>query len=189
VKALLALGIEGDDLQVKLSGLVFHRVAVAAFLGELEYDFDVRRLLGVALVQGAVGVDAGKGLLDLLQELVGGRSVADDPVDLLAVLVDDELGRRRVDGELLEDRVPDLVAARGPVEDDVRVEEIGVFGVVIELLNQQFAGLSATRVKVDQDEFVLFLGFGQRLVEGSREDRGRLRGGERGAAVVPPLRP
>jgi hypothetical protein len=189
VKALLALGIEGDDLQVKLLSLVSHRVAVAAFLGELEYDFDVRRLLGVALVQGAVGVDAGKGLLDLLQELVGGRSVADDPVDLLAVLVDEELGRRALGLEPLVDRVPDLVDAVGAVDDEVLVEEIGVAGVVVELPDQQFAAPSATRVEIDEDELVLFLGFGQRLVEGSREDRGRLRGGERGAAVVPPLRP
>jgi hypothetical protein len=116
--------------------------------------------------------------LDLFQELVGRRSVADDPVDFLAVLVDEELGRRRVDAELLVDRIPDLVAAGSPIEDDVVVEKIGVLGIVVELLNQQFAGPSATREEVDEDELVLLLGLGQRLVEGARKDRGRLGGGE-----------
>jgi hypothetical protein len=131
-------------------------------------------------VQGGVGVDTGKGFLDPFQELVGRRAVADDPVDLLAVLVDEELGRRPADLESLEDGVPDLVAARGPVDDDVIVEEIGVFGIVVELLNQQSAAPSATRVEVDEDELVLFLCLGQRLFERAREDRGRLGGGEGG---------
>jgi hypothetical protein len=152
----------------------------AALLGQLEDDLDVRRLLGVPFSQGDVGVDAGQRLLDLFKEFVGGRPVADDPVDLFPVLVDEQIGRRRVDFEPLEDGVADLVAAAGAVDDEILVEEIGVFGVVVELLDQQFAAPSATRVEVDEDELVLFLGLGQRLVEGSREDRGRLGGGERG---------
>jgi hypothetical protein len=76
--------------------------------------------------------------------LVGRGAVADDPVDLLAVLVDEELGRRRVDMKSLVDRVADLVAGGGPIDDDLGVEEIGVFGIVVELLNQQSAAPSAT---------------------------------------------
>jgi hypothetical protein len=112
--------------------------------------------------------------------LVGRGAVADDPVDLLAVLVDEKIRRRRVDVKSLVDRVADLVAGRGPVDDDLSVEKIGVFGIVVELLNQQSAAPSATRVEVDENELVLFLGFGQRLVERSGEDRGRLGGGEGG---------
>jgi hypothetical protein len=119
-------------------------------------------------------------LLDLLQELVGRRAVADDPVDLVPVLVDEELGRRGIDLELLVNGVADLVAAGGAIKDDVLVEKIGVLGVVIELLDQQFAAPSATREEIDEDELVLFLGPGQRLVERPVHDLGRLGGRERG---------
>jgi hypothetical protein len=182
VRALLSLGIEGDDLLVELLALRFQcrGVAIAALLSQLKGDLDVGRFLGVALGQDKIGVDAGDGFLNLFQELVGGGAVADDPIDFLPVLVDEELRGRRVDAEFLVDRVADLIAARGPVEDDVFVEEIGVFRVVVELLNQQFAGPSATREKVDEDELVELLGLGQRLVEGAGEDRGRLGGGEGG---------
>ena len=182
VGALFPLGVEGDDLLVEFLGLRLQcgREPAAAFFGELEDDFDVLGLFGEALAQGEVSVDAGDRLLDLFQEFVGRGSVADDPVDLFPVLVDEELRGRRVDVVLLVDGVAVLVAAAGAIEDDVLVEEIGVFGVVVELLNQQFAGPSATRVEVDEDEFVLFLGLGQRLVKGSGEDRGRLGGGEGG---------
>jgi len=182
VGALFPLGVEGDDLLVEFLGLRLQRgrVPAAALFGELEDDFDVLGFFGEALAQGEESVDTGDRLLDLFQEFVGRWSVADDPVDLFPVLVDEELRGRRVDVVLLVDGVAVLVAAAGAVEDDVLVEEIGVFGVVVELLNQQFAGPSATRVEVDEDEFVLFLGLGQRLVEGSGEDRGRLGGGEGG---------
>jgi hypothetical protein len=77
-------------------------------------------------------------------ELVGRRAVADDPIDLVPVLVDKEFGRGALDLESLVDRVPDLVAAAGAVDDEIGVEEIGVLGIVVELLNQQSAASSAT---------------------------------------------
>jgi len=177
-----ASGVHGQDLLVELGGLLRQvvRVAVGALLGQLEGDLDVVGILGITVRQGEIGVGPGQGFLDLLQERVGRRSVADDPIDLFAVLVDEELGRRRPDVEPVEGRVAVLRVADGPVEDDARVEEIGVFGVVVELLNQQFAASSATREEIDEDELVLFLGFGQRLVERPGEDRRRLGGGERG---------
>ncbi|NTV81316.1 MAG: hypothetical protein HGA24_07835, partial [Candidatus Aminicenantes bacterium] len=163
-----AFEVHGQDLLIELRGPLRQvvRIAVGALLGQLEDDLDVCRLLGVAVVQGAVCIDAGERFLDLFQELVGRRSVADDPVDLFPVLVDEELGRRRPDVESLIGRVAVLFAPGGAIEDDALVEEIGVFGIVVELLNQQFAASSATREEVDEDELVLFLGLGQRLVEG-----------------------
>jgi len=178
----MAVEVERQDLLVELFGFGLHRrrVAAGALPGELEGDLDIVRGFGIARRQIAVGVDARERLLDLLQELVGRRAVADDPVDLFPVLVDEELGRRAADGESLVDGVADLVAAAGPIEDDVLVEEIGVFGIVVELLDQQSAAPSATREEVDEDELVLFLSLGQRLVEWSGEDRGRLSGGKGG---------
>jgi hypothetical protein len=176
-----ALEVHGQDLLVELGGPLCQlvRIAVGALLGQLEGGLDVRRLLGDAVVQGAVRVDPGEGFLDFLQELVGRRPISDDPVDLLPVLVDEELGRRRPDVEPFIGGVPVFFAPDGAIEDDALVEEIGVFGIVVELLNQQFTAPSATRVEIDENELVLFLGLGQRLVEGSREDRRRLCGGER----------
>jgi hypothetical protein len=176
-----AFEVHGQDLLIELRGPLRQvvRIAVGALLGQLEDDLDVRRLLGVAVVQGAVRIDAAERFLDLLEELVGRRSVADDPVDLFPVLVDEELGRRRLDVEPFVGRVAVLFAPDGAIEDDALVEEIGVFGIVVELLDQQFAAPSATREEIDKDELVLFLGLGQRLVEGPREDRRRLGGGER----------
>jgi len=177
-----AAEVHGQDLLVELFALRLELgfVAAGAFLSQLEDDLDVVRILGIAGREIPVGVDARQGLLDLLQELVGRRPVADDPVDLVAVLVDEELGRGGIDLVLLVDRVADLVAGGGPIEDDVLVEEIGVLGIVVKLLDQQFTESSATRVEIDEDELVLFLGLGQRLVEVSVEDRGCLGGGERG---------
>jgi hypothetical protein len=182
IRSRLAAEVHGQDLLIELLGLGLEvrRVAAGTLLGQLEDDLDVRRVLGVAGREVAIGVDAGQRLLDLLQELVGRRAVADDPIDLVAVLVDEQLGRSGVDLVLLVDGVADLVAAGGAVEDDVRIEEFGVLGVVVELLDQQFAAPSATREEIDEDELVLFLGLGQRLVERSRHDLGRLGGRERG---------
>jgi hypothetical protein len=156
------LEVHGQDLLVELLALGLHlgRVAAGALLGQLEDDLDVVRLLGVAGREIDIGIDPGEGLLDLVQVPVGRRAVADDPIDLAAVLVDEQLGRRAPDLEPLEDRVADLVAAAGAVDDEVLVQEIGVFGIVVELLDQQSAAPSATRVEIDQDELVLFLGLG-----------------------------
>jgi hypothetical protein len=182
VSALLALRVEGDDLLIELLGLRFHclRVAGSVLRGQFEANLDARRLLGVALAQGEVGVCPGEGLLDSLQEIVGGRTVTDQPVDLAAVFIDKEFGRRPADFVLLVDRVPVLVAATGAVNDEIFVEEVGVFGVVVELLDQQFTAPSATREEIDEDELVVLFGLGQGLVEGAAEDCGRLSGGERG---------
>jgi len=115
-----------------------------------------------------------------LLELIGGRAVADNPVDFVAVLVDKKFGRGALDIEFFVDRVPDLVAAAGAVDDKIVVEKIGVLGIVVELLNQQFTGPSATREKIDEDELVFLFGLGQRLVEGATQDLCRLGRGERG---------
>jgi hypothetical protein len=98
----------------------------------------------------------------------------------MAVLVDEKTGRRGVDMEAVEERIPDLFAARGAVEDDIVVEEVGVLGVVVELLNQQFTAPSATREEIDEDELVFLLRPGQSLVEGTAHDRGGLGRRERG---------
>jgi hypothetical protein len=95
-------------------------------------------------------------------------------------LVDEELGRRPDDVVLLVDGVAVLVAARGAVDDEVLVQELGVLGIVVELLNQQFAAPSATREEVDEDELVILLGLGQGLVERALKDRRCLSGGQRG---------
>jgi hypothetical protein len=182
VSALLALRVEGDDLLIELLAFGQHRIRITgtALRGQFEDDLDRRRLLGIALAQSKVRVDPSEGFLDPLQVLVGGRPVTDQPVDLAAVLVNEEIGRRGVDAVLLVDGVPVLVAAAGAVDDEILVQEFGVFGVIVELLNQQFAAPSATREEVDEDELVVLFGLRQRLVEGAAEDRGRLSGGERG---------
>jgi hypothetical protein len=180
VRGRPAAQVHGQDLLVELDALgrQLVRIAAGALAGQLENGLDVVGVLGEPGAQVAEGVDAGERLLDLLQEGVGRRAVADDPVDLPARLVDEELRRRGVDLEPLVDRVAVLLASDGAVEDDVGVEELGVLGVVVELLDQQFTAPSATRVEIDEDELVLFLGLGQRLFERSREDRGRLGGGQ-----------
>jgi hypothetical protein len=49
-------------------------------------------------------------------------------------------------------------------------------GVGVKLLTQQFTAASATAVEIDEDEFVLALGLGHRLVKGSLEPILRRRG-------------
>jgi hypothetical protein len=163
---------------VKLLDLFRHGIAVLVLLGELEDDLDAVGFLGVPFGKGPERIRPREDLFDLFQESVGGRPVTDDPVDLFPVLVDDELGRSGPDVVLFVDGVAVLVPAAGAVDDDVGVEEIGVFGVFVELLDQQFAAPSATREKVDEDELVVLFGLGQRLVEGARQDVGRLGRGE-----------
>jgi hypothetical protein len=162
IGAGLPFRVEGDNSFVELLALGRHLGCESRtiLLAELEEDFDVRRFFGVTRGKGLEGFFAAQDLLDLFQELVGGRTVADDPIDLFSILVDEELGRRALDIELLVDRVADLVAAAGAIDDEVVVEEIGVLGVVVELLNQQFTGPSATREEVEEDELVLSFGLG-----------------------------
>jgi hypothetical protein len=100
------------------------------------------------------------------------------PVHFLAVPVDDELRGGRGDVEFLKDSVPDLIAAAGAVKDEILGQEVGILGVAVELLDQQFAGPSATREKVDEDELVFLFGLRQRLVEWAAHELGRLGRGE-----------
>jgi hypothetical protein len=131
--------------------------------------------------QGLEGVDAGKRFLELLEIGVSRRPVADDPVDLVPVLVEDENGRRRLDSEPGEDGFPGEVAARRTIENERLGEEIGELGVFVNLLDQQVAASSATSlVEVDEDGFVLLLGQGQRLVEGALKEGRALGGSHRG---------
>jgi hypothetical protein len=98
-------------------------------------------------------------------ELFRRRIIAQEPVILRAVPVDDYRRRCPADAEFLEDRIPFLVVSVSPEEDEILVQEILELGILVKLLTQQSAAPSTTRVEVEEDEFVFGLGLGHGLVE------------------------
>jgi hypothetical protein len=89
----------------------------------------------------------------------------------LPVRVKDEPGRGGRNVEPRKDRIPELVPSQGAVEDEL-FQEIGVFGAVVKLLDQQFAVPSAALLgEIDEDGLVLFLGRGQRGVDRPADPR------------------
>ncbi len=107
-------------------------------------------------------------------EFDGRRAVADDPVDFLPVFVDDELGRSAADVVSFVDGVAERISPAGAVDDEVFVQEFGVIGVFVELLDQQFTAPSTVGVEIDEDGFVFLLGQSQCFLERSLVNRGRL---------------
>jgi hypothetical protein len=70
-------------------------------------------------------------------EFLGRSAVASNPVDLLPFAVEKEEERRSPDAEFPENGFPRLVAAGGPVEDEVFGQKLGERGIVVILLTQQ----------------------------------------------------
>ena len=162
--AHLPLGVEGHDLLEFLRGL--HVViAVGPFLGELEERRNVLGALGVSRGEALVRVGAaGLHLLQELLEFLGRGIVAHGPVDFGPVAVQEENGRRGVDGELLEDDLALRLLGVDPVEHEVLGQEVLELGVVVELLTQQFTARSGVGRKIEEDQLVIDFGLGVRLV-------------------------
>jgi hypothetical protein len=80
--------------------------------------------------------------------LVGRRIVAEDPVDLGPVRVEEDDRRRGVDIELVEDGLAVRFLDGGLEEDEILGQEGLVFGVAVELLTEQFAAPSGVGVEV-----------------------------------------
>jgi hypothetical protein len=91
------------------------------------------------------------------------------PVHFGAVGAEDERGRCPRDLEPAKDgRAP-----RGPVfgadEDEILVQEILEFGIGVDLLTQQDAAPSASRIEIDEDEFAFGIGLGDGLIDRAGE--------------------
>jgi hypothetical protein len=112
--------------------------------------------------------------LEIFQVSFWRGSIARDAVHFLAVLVYKERRWGSIDIEFLEDRIPDLIACAGAVVDKILGNEIGILGIIVELLNQQFACPSATREKVYKDKLIFLFGLGQSVFERSAHELGRL---------------
>ena len=91
------------------------------------------------------------------------------PIDLGAVGAEDELGRRARDLEPPENRRAAGRPVLGPDEDEIRVQEILELGIGVNLLTQQDAAPSATRVEIEKDELLFRLGLRDGLVDRPRE--------------------
>jgi len=91
------------------------------------------------------------------------------PVDLGAVRAEEHGRRRAIDLETLENFLSGLFSGRGPVEDEIFGQKLMKLGIVVELLTQQYAASSATRVEIDQDQLFFALGLGNGLVHGPLE--------------------
>jgi hypothetical protein len=91
------------------------------------------------------------------------------PVHFGAVGAEDECGRRSRDFEPAEDGR----ATRGPVfgtdEDKILVQEILEFGIGVDLLTQQDAAPSASRIEINENEFAFGIGLGDGLIDGAGE--------------------
>jgi len=70
-----------------------------------------------------------------------------------------------MDGESLKKRIPFFLIPVGAVEDEMFVQEILEFRILVKLLTQQSAAPSTTREEIEEDPFVLALGLGHGLVD------------------------
>jgi hypothetical protein len=104
-------------------------------------------------------------LLELGLVILGRRRIADEPVDLGALAIEDERRRRAADSEPLEDRGSRRLRVVGENEDEMLIEKGMELGVAVKLLTQQSAASSATAVEIDQDELILALGLGHGLID------------------------
>jgi len=82
-------------------------------------------------------------LEDLFMELVRRGAVAVDPVDFVAVSVEEKQERCAGNAELAEDRFAGRLSPGGPVQDEIIFEELSELGIAVILLTQQFAAPSA----------------------------------------------
>jgi hypothetical protein len=99
-------------------------------------------------------------------ELSSRRTIARHPVDHRAVSVQEKKERGAGHFEFFEQLfAPDLASA-GPEKDEVILQELLVFWVVVVLLTQQYAGASVEfSEKVEEKRFSRSFGLGQGLVQ------------------------
>jgi hypothetical protein len=70
-------------------------------------------------------------------------AVAVDPIDFIAVSVEEKQERRAGNAELAEDRFAGRISPGGPIQDEILFEELAELGIAVILLTQQFAAPSA----------------------------------------------
>jgi len=163
-RALLPFGVEGDDLLVQLVGLV-RVIAVAVLAGQLEDGFDVLRILRVESLEALERVDPLEDLVDLFLEFFGGGIVAQDPIELRSVGVEEQDRGRGPDLEPVEDGFPVGFLGGRLEEDEILGQVILILGVFEELLTEQFATPSGVGVEIEEKLLSLGLGLGHGLIE------------------------
>lgn len=100
----------------------------------------------------------------------GGSTVAVNPIDFIAVAVEKKKERRPADAVPAKNLLAGLVPPAGPVEDEVFLEVFRKLRLAVILLTQQFAASSAARgEEIQEEELPLGLGFGQSLIDRTRE--------------------
>jgi hypothetical protein len=126
-------------------------------------------------------VDSLEDFVDLLLEILRGRIIAEDPIDLGAVRVDEEDRRGGPDAELVENDFSVRLLRRGLEQDEILGQVVLILGVFEELLTEQFAAPSRIGVEIEEQLLVLGLGLGQGFVERALEEviLGEGRGGEK----------
>jgi len=80
---------------------------------------------------------------NLFMEILRRRAVAVDPVDFVAVSVQEEEKRRPEDAVFGEVLFAYFVSPAGPIQDEIIFEELSELGIAVILLTQQFAAPSA----------------------------------------------
>jgi hypothetical protein len=103
-------------------------------------------------------------------EILRGRIIAEDPIDLRSVRIEEKNRRGRPDAEFVEDGPSVGLLGCGLEEDEILGQVILILGVFEELLTEQFAAPSRIRVEIEEELLVLGLGFGQRFVESALEE-------------------
>lgn len=100
----------------------------------------------------------------------GGRTVAVDPIDFVAVAVEKKKERRPADAEPAKNLLAGLVPPAGPVQDEVFLEIFRELRLAVILLTQQFAASSAARgEEIQEEELSLGFGPGQGIIDRTRE--------------------
>jgi hypothetical protein len=152
---------EGQGLLTKLPLLILD--------AELDQGFGVSRFVRPAPVEVADRILSSKNSQNPSMELLGWRGISGDPVTDCPVSIEEQNKRRAPNIELLEELFAGDLAPRHAKEDKILLQELGFFGIVINLLDQQVAVSSADfREEVDEEELTRGFRRGQCLFERTR---------------------
>jgi hypothetical protein len=140
------------------------------FAGQLEEGLDVLGILGVEGLVALERIDARDDAVEFLDERFDRGIIAEDPVELRSVGLEEEDGRRGPDLVLVEEDTAGGFLGDRLKEDEILGQVVLILGDIEELLTEQLAARSGVGVEIEEELLVLGFGLGLGFVERALEE-------------------
>ena len=149
--------------------------------GQLEKSLDVLGILGEERLDALERIDAGLDPVELLDERLGRRVIAEDPIELRAVGLEEKDGRRGPDLVFVEEDPAGGLLGDRLEKDEILGQVVLILGGIEQLLTEQLAARSSVGVEKEEELLVLGFGLGLSVFEWALEERilGEGRNGEK----------